>query len=198
MSDASAEEFLGRVMEHLKDMPRDKYSNTSWRYEGRPTGEGVGLKPGVELDVDKVVQRVLDVENYADNIKFVESCTISNKISDSEIVYVQRMKLPVIGKVQVSLHIEDLGERDGYRVVAWDQDDPGTMALDKHQGIRTEYNLGAWLIKTDELAFALSSAPIKKDVGSLKYALMTKGADATSGTAISTNIDAMVAWSHRD
>jgi hypothetical protein len=108
------------------------------------------------------------------------------------------MKLPAIGGIQVALHLEDLGERDGYRVVAWNQDNEQTEALNPKQGgARTAYNLGAWLIKPTELAYALSAAPIKKDVGSIKYTLMIKGSEATATTALSSNIDALIAWSHR-
>lgn len=199
MSDANAEAFLGRVLEQLPGMNRNRFSSKSWRFEDRPTSEGVGLKPGIDLDVEKVVQRILDVEAYSQNIKYVESCLITEKISPSEFIYVQQMKLPALGGVQVSLHMTDLGERDGYRVVAWAQDDPGTQALNpKDGGARTAYNLGAWLIKPTELAYALSAAPVKKDVGSLKYAIMTRGSDATAGTVLSSNIDAMVDWAHRD
>lgn len=197
MSDADA--FVGRVLDKLQGMSRDRFSSESWRFEDRPTGEGVGLKPGITVDVDKVAARILDVEDYSENIKYVEECKITNRISDTEFVYIQRMKLPALGGIQVSLHMKDLGERDGYRIVAWDQDDEGTQALDKHHGgARTEYNLGAWLIKPTEVAYALSAAPIKKDVGGLKYAIMTKGADATAASVLATNIDAMVAWAQRD
>ncbi len=198
MAHAELDAFLMRVMQHLPAMSRDKFSTVSWRFEGRPTSEGLGLKPGVDLDVDKVAACILNVEAYAANLRFVQSCEITNRIADSDFVYTQKMKLPVIGGVQVSLHMEDLGERDGYRVVAWDQDDASTQALNPKQGgARTQYSLGAWLIKPDELAYSLSSAPLKKDVGSIKYAIMTKGADATAGAALSTTIDAMIAWSQR-
>lgn len=198
MPDPQLDAFIGRVMEHLPDLSQDRFSSTSWRFENRPTTEGVGLKPGVDLDVDVVASCILNVEAYAENIKFVESCEITNRIGESDFVYTQKMKLPAIGGVQCSLHMEDLGERDGYRVVAWDQDDPGTEALDhKHGGARTQYNLGAWLITPTSLAYSLSAAPVKKDVGTIKFAIMTKGSDATAGTALSSNIDAMIAWSKR-
>lgn len=103
-----------------------------------------------------------------------------------------------VSSVQVALHLEDIGQHEGFRVVGWNQDDTRTEALDpKDGGIRTEYSVGAWLMRPDEVGYALSSAPRKRDVGTIKYALMTKGADATAGTAISSNIDAMVAWSKR-
>ena len=93
------------------------------------------------------MQRILNVEAYSENIKYVEDCRITDPVSDREFTYVQRMKLPALGGIQVSLHMQDLGDRGGYRVVAWTQDDPGTQALDKKDGARTAYNLGAWLIK---------------------------------------------------
>lgn len=198
MADATIDEFLSRVMEHLPDMKRDKFSSVSWRYEGRPTGEGLGLKPRVDVDPEAVVARILNVAEYPGNVQYVEA-TIVDKQTKKSVTYTQKMKLPAIGGIQVVLTMKDLGTRDGYRVVAWQQDDSATAELDKKDGgARTEYNLGAWLVKDDEVAYALSAAPLKKDVGSIKYALMTKGADATTGTVLSTNIDSMIAWSQRD
>ena len=75
---------------------------------------------------------------------------------------------------------------------------PQRLWTRKHGGARTEYNLGAWLVSETEVAYALSASPLKSDLGSLKYALMTKGSDATTGTVLATNIDSMIAWSQRD
>lgn len=198
MTDTAAEEFLTRVLAKLKDMPRDKFNSESWKYEDRPTSEGVGVKPDVSIDVDKFAAHVLDVENYPGNVKYVESIEVLNKTSDSDFNYVQKVKLPALGGMQMALHIADLGERDGYRVIAWDQDDAGTEALDKNNGgARTEYNLGAWLISPTEVAYALSASPRKKDVGSIKFAIMTKGSDATVGTVLSSTIDGMIEWSQK-
>ena len=91
----------------------------------------------------------------------------------------------------------DYGAMGGYRVVAWDQDDEGTEALNKKQGARTAYNLGAWLLQDDGVGYALSSAPLKSDVGTLKYMAMTKGADATAGEVLKQNIEGMVGWAQR-
>lgn len=192
-----AEEFLSRVMERIPNLPTDKFGSESWRYDGRPTSEGVGLKPVDGVDVDKLARCILNVEAYPDNVQYVEHTEVISRNSDTDVLYIQRMKLPALGGIQVALHLADLGERDGWRVVAWEQDDERTMALDKKQGARTEYNLGAWLIKPDGVAYSLSAAPIKKDIGSIKYALMTKGGDATVGTVLKTNIDGMVAWGEK-
>jgi hypothetical protein len=105
----------------------------------------------------------------------------------------------MLGGLQSALAIRDGGERDGFRVVSWEQDDTATELLDKKQGgARTEYNLGAWLLKPDEVLYALASAPRRQDVGSLKYAVMTKGAEATAREVLKGNIEGMVAWSKRD
>lgn len=197
MPDATIDDFLARVMEHLPELKRDKFSSVSWRYEGRPTGEALGLKPGIEVDPETVVARIMNVAEYSGNVQYVDE-TIVDKQTKKSVTYTQKMKLPAIGGVQVVITMKDMGKRDGYRVVAWQQEDAATEALDKKQGgARTEYNLGAWLVKGDEVAYALSAAPLKKDVGSLKYALMTKGADATTGTVLSSNIDSMISWSKR-
>jgi hypothetical protein len=198
MSRTDAEPFLARVMKHLPGLSGGGFSFASWRFEGRPTKEGLGLKRGLDVDVDVLAARILDVEAYPGNVKYVESATITSRASDTSFVYLQKLKLPVLGGCQQSLHIEDLGERDGYRVIAWDQDDAGTNALDTRRGgVRTQYNLGAWLIRPTEVGFALSSAPTKKDVGSLKFAVMTKGADAAASVVVASNIDSMTGWARR-
>jgi hypothetical protein len=182
-------------MPHVAELGRDRFNHKSWQSENRPTSEGVGIVPGLEVDVDSVVAHVLDVENYPGNVKYVESTEMVDHRSDTDFTYIQRMNLPVLGRIQVQIHLADYGERDGYRVVAWDQDDAGTGALDKKRGARTAYNLGAWLIEPDAVAYALSSAPLKSDVGTLKFFAMTKGANATAGEVLRTNIEGMVAWS---
>lgn len=196
MSDVN--EFLDRVFEHVGGLERDRFNYQTWRFAGRPTGEGVGLMPSLEVDPETMVSRVLDVEGYPENVNYVKEIVVTDRRSDRDFTYVQKMELPVLGGLQTSLSLADHGERDGFRVVAWTQNDAGTDALDKKRGgARTEYNLGAWLIKSNEVAYALSSAPRKKDVGSLKFAVMTKGADATAPSVLRSNIEGMVAWAQR-
>ena len=69
--------------------------------------------------------------------------------------------------------------------------------MNKKDGARTAYNLGAWLLQDDAVAYALSSAPVKKDVGTLKFMAMTKGADAMASEALRQNIDGMLQWADR-
>jgi len=194
---AAAEEFLARVLPHMPELSRDKFNYKSWRFENRPTGEGVGLVPVADVDQDAMAAHILDAENYPQNVKYVESTEIVERRSESDVTYIQRMNLPVIGRIQVQIHLSDFGDRDGWRVIAWDQDNDGTAALNKKQGARTAYNLGAWLLQPDAVAYALSSAPLKSDMNTLKYMAMTKGADATAGDVIRQNIEGMLAWVHR-
>ena len=194
----STEQFLDRVFDRVPDLDRSKYNHLSWRHADHPTSEGVGLLPGVAVDVEAMVACILDVEEYADNIRYVKDCTIMERRSDTDVTYVQRMELPLLGGLQVALRLADLGQREGYRVVAWGQDNDMTERLDKRKGgARTAYNYGAWLLTPDAVAYALSSAPRKSDVGGLKFTLMTRGADATAGEVLKQNIEGMIAWSQK-
>ena len=196
MSDA-AEEFLERVLAHEDKLSRDKFNYTSWKFENRPTSEGVGILPGLEVDTESIAAHILDVENYPGNVKYVESTEIIDRRSPTDVTYIQRMNLPVLGKIQVQINLADFGERDGWHVIAWDQDDAGTQQLNKKQGARTAYNLGAWLLQADAVSYALSSAPLKSDMNTLKYMAMTKGADATASEVLRQNIEGMLAWAGR-
>ncbi len=192
----SAEEFLGRVFDHIPELNRSGgFSHRSWSYGGRPTKEGIGLLP-VDIDIESMVTCILNVEEYPRNVRYVESVEILDRRADNDFTYVQRLSLPMLGGLQMALRLVDLGERGGYHVVAWHQDDEATDALDKKRGgARTQYNLGAWLLKEHEVIYALASAPRKADVGSLKFAVMTKGAEATASEVLKSNIEGMVAWS---
>jgi hypothetical protein len=57
--------------------------------------------------------------------------------------------------------------------------------------------VGAWLLKPGVVGYALSSAPQKSDVGRLKFAALTKGADAIAAKVLKGNLDGMVRWSKR-
>jgi len=194
----SADDFLDRVFDQIPNLSRSGgFSHKSWPYQKRPTSEGVGVLP-VAVDVEAMVACILNVEGYPSNVRYVDSAEIIERHSDTDFTYVQRINLPILGGVQMALRITDIGERAGYRVVSWSQDDAATDALDKKKGgARTQYNLGAWILKPNEVLYALASAPRKADVGSLKFAIMTKGAEATASEVLKSNIEGMVAWSKR-
>ncbi len=197
MSDDSAAAFLDRVFSHLDDLKADKFSHASWKFENRPTSEAVGMVPGLSIDVQKTVDCIMNVEAYPENVQYVERNNILERRSDTDFTYVQRMKIPIVGGVQVALNIADRGVQQGYRIVDWTQNDEETDKLPRKEGMRTEYSLGAWLITEDKLLYALSSVPRKKDAGSLKFAIMARGSDATAGEVLKKNIKAMADWSDR-
>lgn len=195
----SADPFLDRVFSNL---PRagSRFEYKAWRHQGRPTQEGVGVLPSPGVDVDKMAAAVLDLDHYVGNIEF---CVESRVVADSRFSppattrFYQRVKIPVLGSLHHELLMEDKGERDGWRVLSWYDLGPENDALSAKAGARTEYNVGAWLIKPDAIAYALSSCPRKQDVGRLKYAALTKGADAGAAKVLQGNIEGMLKWSRK-
>lgn len=196
----SAAAFLDRVFPHVPRLSPSRFSFEAWKHAGRPTQEGVGVLPGVSVDVDKMVARIMDVGAYRGNVDHVEESRIvagPEHNPPQAVRFYQRIKLPVLGAIHMELVLTDFGERDGWRVIGWHQLDGATDKLDAKQGARTEYNLGAWLLKPDAVGYALASAPRKKDVGRLKFAAMTKGADAGAANVVKANIEGMLRWSRR-
>jgi hypothetical protein len=196
----SAAPFLDRVFQAVPRLSSSRFSFEAWRHEGRPTQEGVGVLPGVSVDVDRVVGRIMDIASYRGNIDYVEESRVvagPGHAPPEAVRFYQRIKLPVLGAIQMELEMRDFGMRDGWRVLAWHQLDGPTGALDPKQGARTDYNLGAWLLKPDAVGYALSSSPRKDDVGRLKFAAMTKGADAGASNVVKANIEGMIRWSQR-
>jgi len=196
----SASAFLDRVMPNVPSLGGRDFQFKAWRHADRPTQEGVGVLAQSGVDVDKLAACIMNVNSYRGNVDHVEE---SRAISDSRyappkaVRFYQRVKVPMLATIHMELVLQDFGERNGWRVIAWDQLDAETDRLNAKQGARSEYNVGAWLIKPDAVAYALSSAPRKKDVGRLKFAALTKGADAGAPQVVKANIRGMVAWSKR-
>ncbi|MCB9778847.1 MAG: hypothetical protein H6742_09810 [Alphaproteobacteria bacterium] len=193
---SAADAFLDRVFTHLPAVPASGFDYRTWNHAGRPTNEGVGLMRLTGFDPEKVVASVLDVAAYPRELSAVTETRISTN-QGGRLNYYQRIHVPVLGDLHMQLNLYDKGERDGWRLVAWDQDDAGTAALDRNKGIRSDYNVGAWLIRPDAVGYALSSSPRKDDVGRLKFAALTKGADAGAAKMLKVNIEGMVAWARR-
>lgn len=195
----SAEAFVDRVFGNLPSH-RGGFEVRTWRHNSRPTKEGVGVLPSSGVDVDAFAARVLDLDHYQGNIDFVVECRV---VPDDRFVppaatrFYQRVKVPVLGSLHHELVIHDRGDRDGWRVLAWDLLEAETDRLDGKQGARSEYNVGAWMIRPDAVGYALSSCPRKGDVGRLKYAALTKGADAGVHKVLQGNIEGMLKWSRR-
>lgn len=193
----SSKPFVDRVFRNLPSHG-GRYAFSAWQHTGKTTKEGVGILPG-PVDVDAVVSRLMDVDRYVGNIDFVEQCrSIKDPAFEppAAVRFYQAVKIPIIGRLHHELVLEDLGERDGWRVLAWFMH-PASERLSDKDGVRSEYNDGAWLIRPDALAYALSSAPKKSDVGRLKFAALTKGADAGASPAIRSNIEGILKWARR-
>ena len=196
----SADAFLNRVMPNVPALGGRDFHFNAWRHAGRPTQEGVGVLSQSGIDIDKLAGCIMNVGAYRGNVDHVEE---SRVISDARfsppqaVRFYQRVKVPMLATIHMELVLQDFGQRDGWRVLAWHQLDAETQGLDPKQGARSEYNVGAWLLKPDMVAYALSSAPVKKDVGRLKFAALTRGADASGPQVVKANIRGMVAWSRR-
>lgn len=187
--------FLDRVFARLRP-PSGSFTFESWR-SGRPTAEGLGVLP-VPIDVEAMVRRIMDVDHYRGNIDHVlDSRTVPDPACSppASVHFYQRLKIPLVAEVQFQNILRDLGDRDGWRVLAWELQVAATDRLNKRDGARFDYNDGAWLLRPDAVGYALSSAPRKADVGRIKFAVMTKGADAAAPQVLKANIQGMVRWS---
>jgi len=196
----SASAFLDRVFANLPTARGSDLTFKAWRHAGRPTSEGVGVLAMPGVNVDKLAATIMNVGQYRGNIDYVEESRViaDPKYTQPQAVrFYQRVKVPMLAQIQMELVLTDFGERNGWRVLAWTQLDAETERLNPKQGARSDYNVGAWLIKPDAVAYALSSAPKKKDVGRLKFAALTKGADAGAAQVVKANIRGMVGWSRR-
>jgi hypothetical protein len=111
--------------------------------------------------------------------------------------FYQRIKVPVIGSVHHELVLIRAGQVDDYEVAYWYMLEEETKALGKKKGFRSQYNDGAWLIKPGVVGYALSSAPIREDVGFLKWKALTIGADVAVSKVIRDNIEGMSRWAVR-
>lgn len=191
--------FVDRVFARLSSEPSG-FEFLHWNHDGRPTDEGFGLMPMSDVDPEKLVAAVLDVDGYVGNVDHVKECrSIADERFDgtqSKRFY-QRIELPMLGTIHHELGISDLGEREGYRVVAWDVLRAETDALSAKQGFRSDYNSGAWLVKPGFVGYALSSAPKRDDVGFLKWQALTRGANAAASTVVKGAIAAMVKFAGR-
>ncbi len=196
----SAAEFLDRLFRRVPASPGAKFSFASWNHAGRPTSEGFGMLPSPGIDVDRMVARIMDTGSYVGNIDYVvESRVIADPayVPPAAVRFYQRIKVPVLAEIHMELVLTDFGERAGYRVLGWHQLDGPTAALSAKKGARSEYNVGAWLLRPDAVGYALSSAPRKEDVGRLKFAALTRGADAGAAQVVKANIEGMIRWAKR-
>jgi len=193
----SVSAFLDRVFQHIPTGTITGYRFRSWTAENKPTEEGVGIKPIAGASPDKLFQRIMDVDHYVGNIDHISAC---RGVKDSRfnlpqaIRFYQKVTIPVVGDVQHELVLADGGERRGYRLVYWYILTKETNMLTKEEGYRSNYNVGAWLLKDGIVGYALSSAPKREDVGWITWKALTIGADLSASPVVEDSIDGMTAW----
>ena len=73
----------------------------------------------------------------------------------------------------------------------------GECVADTRPDFSAEFNDGAWLVAPGVVAYALSSAPRREDVGFVKWKALTLGADVAASKVIKDNIAAMARWAEK-
>lgn len=193
-------QFLDRVMKHLPRGPLNGYHFESWRFGDKPTSEGLGLLPVPDADPEKIVACILDVDHYVGNVDHVMEARI---IPDAQLVppksvhIYEKINVPMVSKIQMELALVDRGEINGFRVVSWHQLDQETARLNPKTAARSDYNVGAWLMKAGQVGYTLASAPRREDVGLIKFKALTSGADALAPKVMRANIECVSGWARR-
>jgi hypothetical protein len=193
------ETFLARVLDRA---PRGGAGITSWVFKhwsvpGKITEEALGLLPVPGVDAKKFLAKVMDLDGYRGPIPHV---VVSRVVPDpawpppGKARFYQRINIPLLGDVQQEIGIELAGEQNGYEIASWRMLEKETAALSTKDGIRGQYNDGAWLVAPGVVGYALSSAPRREDVGFLKWKALTAGADVAASKVIRDNISAMARW----
>jgi hypothetical protein len=194
------EAFVDRVLARLPSGTPSSFTFQSWKHGGRPTDEGFGIMPIDGVDPEKLIDAVMDVDHYVGNVEHVGAC---RSIPDprftppAAVRFYQKVDLPLLGSVHHELVLHRLGEKNGYHVAAWSLLGPETDALSAKTAFRSDYNIGAWLVAPGVLGYALASAPKRGDVGRLKWAALTKGADVAASKVLKANIEGMARWAAR-
>lgn len=197
---AEVRAFLERVFQHLPSSEVKGYKFESWSMEGKPTSEGVGVKAVEGIDPEKVIARVMDVNHYVGNVEHVAEC---REIQDprftlpQKVRFYQKIDIPILGNVQHELVLVRAGKVHGYDVAYWYMLEDETKALNKSAGFRSAYNVGAWLVAPGVIGYALSSAPMREDVGWTTWQLLTTGADLTAKPVIEGSIEGMAKWAKK-
>jgi hypothetical protein len=192
--------FVERIVKHLPKTAPTTFTFKNWNFDKRPTDEGFGIMPIAGVDPEKVLDAVCDFDHYKGNIEHVAICrTVPDPRfkAPEQIRFYQKVDIPIIGSVQHELVMHRLGEIEGYQVAAWDILRAETDALNKRDGFRSDYNQGAWFAAPGVLGYALASCPKRDDVGFLKWAALTKGADAAATRVLRANIEGMARWAAR-
>ena len=191
--------FVTRVLERLPagGAGVTDWKFTSWSVPNKPTSEALGVLPVPGVDAQKFLARVMDLDHYRGPIPHVaESRTIADSrySPPQQQRFYQRVKIPLLGDVHQELVISLIGVHNGWDIAEWTMLDKETGALSGKDAIRGQYNDGAWLVAPNVVAYALSSAPRREDVGFIKWKALTTGADVAASKVIKDNIAAMAKW----
>ena len=125
----------------------------------------MGVLPNPDTDVETMVAHILDVEAYPDNVRYVEGIEVIERRSDTDVTYIQRMNLPVIGRIQVQINLSDYGIRDGFRSHRLGSGRRSYGGAGQEAGAPAPPTTSAPGCSTeDAVGYALASAPLKSDV----------------------------------
>ena len=192
--------FLDRVFARLKTAQRNGYHFDHWSFGGKPTDEGIGVLAMPGVDAEKLIARVMDVDHYRGNIDHVlESRSVKDArfTPPQQVRFYQRIDIPLLSELHQELVLVDGGTRDGWRYAWWYLLDKETEILSPKVAARSGYNFGGWFVAPGVVAYALSSAPRKEDLGFLKWKALTTGADAAASKVVRANIEGMSRWASR-
>ncbi len=189
--------FVQRVLERLPTGGVRDFQLKQWQMPGKPTSECVGFLSVPNVDATRLLERVMDIDHYKGNIPHVaESRSIIDPrfVPPQKVRFYQRVSIPLLGDVHQEIVLSLDGEHAGYQVASWHLLEAETAALSGKTAIRSQYSDGAWLVAPGVVAYALSSAPRREDVGFIKWKALTTGADVAAAKVIRENIAAMARW----
>jgi hypothetical protein len=196
--------FLGRVLARVPAQGEGVagYQFSSWPREDKPTHEAIALKAIPGADPGKLIARIMDVDGYKGNIAHVEDCRsrrgpVPAPERPGRVRFFQVISVPGVVKVQQESELVDAGKIKGYRVVYWYLLADETESLDRKDGARSAFNVGAWLVAPGVVGYALSSWPRRNDVNLVQWKALTSGADALARKVVEGNIDGMAAWANQ-
>jgi hypothetical protein len=209
---AEVRAFLDHVLEKIPEKGQgvDGYRFESWPWGDKPTHEAVALKATPGADPEKLIARIMDVGAYKGNIAHVEASrlTKNESITSSptstssakpleDVRFHQVLNVPGVAKIQHELVLVDAGTIKGYRVAYWYLLKDETKALDRKDGARSAFNVGAWFAAPNVVGYAFSSWPERSDVNWVQWVTLTGGSNAMAKKVVEGNIDGMAAWAKR-
>ncbi|MBI4951236.1 MAG: hypothetical protein HY908_04330 [Myxococcales bacterium] len=189
--------FLDRVLGRVSASGVREYTFHHWQEPGKPTAEAVGVLPVPGVDAERFLGRVMDVGHYLGHIDHVvESRVVADPAyaPPEAVRFYQRVKIPLVGDVHQEVAMRRLAPRQGFEIAEFHLLARETEVLSPKVAARSAYADGAWLVAPGLVAYALSSAPRREDVGFVKWKVLTTGADVAAGKVIRGNIEGMARW----